>query len=106
MLSEGGCGKRRRARSAVEFDRTAEPAIAADQRVLHGRHHRFGEHLRIVEHVLDRPRRRARNVIAEVRFPLVRRAFMERLVQSRHDLGGVLRAFADHTSFAKAICEG
>ena len=54
----------------------------------------FGEHLGVIEHVLDRPHRRAGHALAEDLLPFQRTALGERSAQFRHDFGGMRGAAA------------
>src|SRR3978361_2394361 len=95
MLAERRCGERLRTRRATEVDRALEAAISADDRVLVARDKLLRRDLRVVEHGFDTADSGAGNLLAEQRFPFERGACLQRLVQQRHDLGLVLRAFAD-----------
>ena len=50
--------------------------VFTDERVIQRRHHVLGEHLLVIEHVLDGTSGGARHVVAKMFFPLERRAFM------------------------------
>ena len=82
---EGGRGG-----SGAEVDRMRHAAVAPDASVLEAREDAFRGHLRMVEHVLDRARRRAGDALAEQRFPFERGARLEGRADPGHDLAGVL----------------
>jgi len=54
----------------------------------------FGQNLGMVEHVLDRPHRRARHALAEGFLPFQGAALGERSAQFRHELAGMRGAAA------------
>jgi hypothetical protein len=65
-------------RAVAEADRMGHAAVAPDARMLEARQDTFRGHLRMVEHVLHRTRRRAGHALAEVRLPLDRSAHLQR----------------------------
>ena len=62
----------------------------------------FGDDLRMIEHVLDRPHRRAGDALAENLLPLEGAAGGERGAQLGHELGG-MRGAAAHRRAAGVV---
>ena len=62
--------------------------------MIEGRDEILGEHLRMVEHVLDRAHRRARHALAEELFPFVRGANGERGTHFRNQFSSMLGSAA------------
>ena len=62
----------------------------------------FGQNLRVIEHVLDPPHRRAGHSLAENLFPFARAALCQCRAQFRDQLGGVFGAAA-HRDAARIL---
>ena len=65
MLAKSRSRGWRRPRRLSEFNRPLHRAITSYLRMIEGRDEILGEHLGMVEHVLDRAHRRARHALAE-----------------------------------------
>jgi len=74
VLAKGRGWRWRRSWGPSEFDRPLHRAIAPDLRMVEGRDEILGEHLRVLEHVLDRTHRGARHALAKELFPFKRSA--------------------------------
>ena len=78
--------------SGAEVDRMRHRAVASDARMLEARQDAFRRHLRMLEHVLHRARRRAGNALAEQGFPFDGGARLQRRAEPGHELAGMLGA--------------
>ena len=83
MLPQIWRGDGSRGRSGAELDRMRHRAVASDARMLEARQDALRRHLWMLEHVLDRARRRAGNTLAEQGLPFDGGSRLER----RADLG-------------------
>jgi hypothetical protein len=85
VLPQRGRGERSRRRRVAEMDRVRHPAVAAHPAMLEGGEDALRGHLRVVEHVLDRTGRRARDALAEPRLPLERGVGLQGRAQPGHE---------------------
>ena len=104
VLSECRRRGRCRPRRIREFDWLRHRSIATDNRVVECRYQLIGEDLRVVEHVLDWPHRRARYAFAENLLPFERVAPGENGSHFRHQFSGV-RGAAAHCRAARVAHE-
>ena len=104
MLAKSRSRCWRRPRRLGKFDRPLHRAITSYLRMIEGRDEILGEHLGMVEHVLDRAHRRARHALAEELFPFVRGASGERGTHFRNQFSSILGSAA-HRHAARIACQ-
>ena len=89
MLAKSRSRGWRRPRRLSEFNRPLHRAITSYLRMIEGRDEILGEHLGMLEHVLDRAHRSAGHALAEELLPFERRAHGERGTQLREQFSGM-----------------